>query len=231
MSGEKQRFTHRENRAADLSNPRKRDVSCFCRPQRRYRREEGGAEHVREVHPPNLEPGPRHAPLRNPAPEADPGHASQPNTRQENTPPCQSALWYGQVSGGVVGALAGGEPCAGPGEQGEPECGERVLSVVVGRSGLVAGQQGGQVRSCLDQVEHPGGGEGDAEDDQCCGDGEGAFRAGACVAMGSPVLAWSSVATSGEGEVGQAAEAGDGAVDGEWGEGAGLEVAQEESDG
>src|SRR5580704_11090369 len=60
---------------------------------------------------------------------------------------------------------------------------------------------------------------------------KGAFRAGAYAAMGSPVLAWSSVAASGEGEVGQAAEAGDSAVEGERGEGAGLEVAQQEADG
>jgi len=93
-------------------------------------------------------------------------------------------LRYGLVSGGVAGALAGGEPGAGPGEQGERECGERVLDVVMGGSGLVAGQQRGQVRGGLGQVERPGGCKGDAEDDQCCGDGEGAFRAGACAAMG-----------------------------------------------
>jgi len=72
------------------------------------------------------------------------------------------ALRYRRVSGGVAGALAGGEPGAGPGEQGEPECGERVLDVVVGGSGLVAGQRRGQVRGCLGQVERPGGCEGDA---------------------------------------------------------------------
>src|SRR5580692_4703159 len=50
-------------------------------------------------------------------------------------------------------------------------------------------------------------------------------------AAGSPVRAWLSVAGSGEGEVGQAAEPGDGAVDGERGEGTGLEVAKQEADG
>jgi hypothetical protein len=93
-------------------------------------------------------------------------------------------LRYGLVSGGVAGALAGGEPRAGSGEQGEHEGGERVLGVVMGGSGLVAGQQGGQVRGCLGEVERPGGGEDDAEDDQCCGESEGALRAGACAAMG-----------------------------------------------
>jgi hypothetical protein len=108
----------------------------------------------------------------------DPGrrrrvHRDSGAVRGDRRSGAMMVLRYGLVSGGVAGALAGGEPCAGPGEQGEPECGERVLDVVVGGSGLVAGQQGGQVRGCLGQVERPGGREGEAEDDQCCGEGEG----------------------------------------------------------
>src|SRR5260370_30392621 len=59
----------------------------------------------------------------------------------------------------------------------------------------------------------------------------GALRAGACAAMGSPCSGVVVGRGSGEGEVGQAAEAGRGAVDGEGGQGAGLEVAQQEADG